>query len=253
MNVNKIKSMKAKEKIAVLTAYDYNLANIMDNIVDLVLVGDSLGMVVLGYDSTKQVTMQDMIRHTQAVAKGAKKSPIVADLPYQSDKTEEDAIKNAKLLIKAGASAVKPEGKLNIVKALVKENIPVMAHIGLLPQTAESYSVQGKDEETADKLIQEAKAFEKAGAFAIVLESIPYKLANTITESVSIPTIGIGAGPYCDGQVLVSYDMLGLYDKFKPKFARQYVDLREIIKEAIINYKDDIKKKKFPTKRESYE
>ena len=160
MNVNKIKSMKAKEKIAVLTAYDYNLANIMDNIVDLVLVGDSLGMVVLGYDSTKQVTMQDMIRHTQAVAKGAKKSPIVADLPYQSDKTEEDAIKNAKLLIKAGASAVKPEGKLNIVKALVKENIPVMAHIGLLPQTAESYSVQGKDEETADKLIQEAKAFE---------------------------------------------------------------------------------------------
>lgn len=253
LTVEKVRAMKNKEKIVMLTAYDYGLAKIMDNVVDIILVGDSLGMVVLGYDSTKQVTMQDMLRHTEAVARGTKNALIVADMPYLSDRNAQEAIKNTKLLLNAGAKAVKPEGKPAIVETLVKANIPVMGHIGLLPQTAEKYSVQGKDEETANKLLEEAISLEKAGAFAVVLECIPYKLAKKITCSINIPTIGIGAGPYCDGQVLVSYDMLGLYDKLKPKFVRKYVDLKEIIKEAIINYKEDVKKKRFPKKEESYE
>lgn len=236
-----------------LTAYGYCLAKIMEGIVDIILVGDSLGMVVLGYDSTREVTMKDMLRHTGAVARGAKNSLIVADLPYKSDKNEKLAVKNAKLLLNAGAKAVKVEGKPRIVEALVKANIPVMGHIGLLPQTAEKYSVQGKDEETANKLLEEAKLLERAGVFAVVLECVPSELAKKITDSINIPTIGIGAGPYCDGQVLVTNDMLGLYDKLKPKFVRQYLDLKEVIKGAVTNYKEDVKNKRFPIKKESYE
>ncbi len=245
--------MKGIEKISVLTAYSYSIAKIMDNIVDIILVGDSLGMVVYGFDGTREVKMQDMIRHTQAVANGAKKALIISDLPYQSDSTEESAIKNAKLLIKAGANAVKPEGKLPIVAALTKENIPVMAHIGLLPQTAEKFNVQGRDKQTAEKLIKEAKQLEEAGAFGVVLEAIPSELAKQITKSIDIPTIGIGAGPNCDGQVLVSNDMLGLYDNFTPKFVKKYADLNEIITKAVKSYTNDVKEGKFPSKKESYE
>lgn len=247
-----VKAMKGREKIAVLTAYGYPIAKILDEAeFDIILVGDSLGMVVLGYETTKQVTMQDMIRHVQAVANGAKNTLIVADLPINSYNTKEDAVKNAKLLIEAGAKGVKPEGKPEIIEALTKENIPVMGHIGLLPQT-DKYSVKGKDEEEAEKLIQTAKETEKAGAFCIVIESVPIELAKKITNSIGIPTIGIGAGKYCDGQILVVNDMLGFYDKLKPKFAKQYVDLWEIIKKAVSEYKEEVKEGKFPTKEYSY-
>jgi len=247
-----IKAMKNKEKIAVLTAYGYPIAKILDEAnFDIILVGDSLGMVVLGYETTKQVTIEDIVRHTKAVANGAKNTLIIADLPINTYNTEEDAIKNAKLLLEAGAHGVKPEGKKEIVRALTKQNIFVMGHIGLLPQT-QQYSVKGKHEEEAKNLINEAKEIEKAGAFSIVIESVPLKLAKKITSSINIPTIGIGAGPYCDGQVLVINDLLGLYDKLKPKFVKQYANLWEIIKKAVIRYRDDVKASKFPTKKYSF-
>ena len=247
-----IKAMKGKEKIAVLTAYGYPFAKILDEAkFDIILVGDSLGMVVLGYETTKEVTMQDMIRHVKAVVNGAKNTMIIADMPINSCNTKEDAVKNARLLLKAGAHGVKPEGKPEIVKALAKEKIPVMGHIGLLPQT-DKYRVKGKDEEEAKNLISQAKEIEKAGAFSLVIESVPIKLAKKITESINIPTIGIGAGKYCDGQVLVINDMLGLYDKFKPKFAKQYVNLWGIIKKAVLQYKKEVREGKFPTEEYSY-
>jgi len=247
-----IKAMKNKEKIAVLTAYGYPIAKILDESdFDIILVGDSLGMVVLGYETTKQVTMQDIIRHTNAVANGAKNTLIIADLPINSYNTEEEAIKNARLLLEAGAHAVKPEGKSDIVKALAEQNIPVMGHIGLLPQT-QAYKVKGKDEEEAKNLINEAKEMEKAGAFSMVIESVPTELAKKITESVNIPTIGIGAGKYCDGQVLVINDMLGFYDKLKPKFVKQYADLWNIIKKAVSEYRNEVKEGKFPSEEHSY-
>lgn len=245
MDIQNIKSMKSKEKIAVLTAYGYNLAKIMDGIVDIILVGDSLGMVVLGYNNTREVTMQDMLRHTQAVARGATKSLIVADMPFKSDETPEQAIKNAQLLIQAGANAVKPEGKPEIVEALTKANIEVMGHVGLLPQTAETYSIKGKEPAEAETILEQAKALEKAGAFAVVIECVPETLAKKITETLKIPTIGIGSGKYCDGQVLVSNDMLGLYES-PPKFVKKYANLNEIIKKAITSYKEDVKKGVFP-------
>ena len=247
-----IKAMKNKEKIVVLTAYDYSMAKILDESgFDIILVGDSLGMVVLGYETTKHVTIQDIERHTKAVANGAKNTLIIADLPINSYNTEEDAIKNAKLLLEAGAHGVKPEGKVDIVKALTKQNIPVMAHIGLLPQT-QAYSVKGKNEEEAKELINEAKEIEKAGAFSTVIESVPPELAKKITESINIPTIGIGAGKDCDGQVLVINDILGLYDKFKPKFVKQYANLWETIKKAVSQYKEEVKQEKFPSEEHSY-
>ncbi len=247
-----VKAMKGKEKIAVLTAYGYPIAKILDETeFDMILVGDSLGMVVLGYETTKQVTMQDMVRHVQAVANGAKNTLIIADLPINSYNTKEDAVKNAKLLLEAGAHGVKPEGKPEIIEALTKESIPVMGHTGLLPQT-DKYEVKGKDKEEAEKLIQTAKEIEKAGAFCIVIESVPTELAKTITESISIPTIGIGAGKECDGQVLVVNDMLGFYDKLKPKFAKKYTNLWPIIKKAVSEYKEEVKEGKFPTEEYSY-
>ena len=207
-----IVAMKGKEKITMLTCYDYSFASLMDGMVDILLVGDSLGNVILGYDTTQKVTMEDMFRHTAAVSRGAKNTLIVGDLPYQSYETKEDAAKNGRLLLKAGAHAVKPENKPEIAAALVREGIPVMGHIGLLPQTAEKYTVQGRDEKAAQQLIKDAKALENAGAFSLVIESVPSALAREITEMVSIPTIGIGAGPSCDGQVVVSYDLLGIFN-----------------------------------------
>lgn len=250
--VDDIKAMKGKEKIAVLTCYDYSFAKAMDGNVDIILVGDSLGNVVLGYDRTKYVTMQDMIRHLQAVRSGTPDTFIVADLPYASYNNEEDAIKSSKKLIKAGADAVKPEGKPEIVKVLADDGVEVMGHLGLLPQSAEKYGVVGKGEEEAKRIIGEAKKIEEAGAFSLVLESIPSKLAEEITNNLKIPTIGIGAGNKCDGQVLVLYDMLGLFPDFEPRFVRKYLNLKEDIRKAVQQYSKDIKEGRFPSENESF-
>lgn len=234
ITINKIKSMKGKEKIAMLTCYDYSTAKMMDSSgIDILLVGDSLSMVVYGNKSTRDVTMQDMIRHTSAVARGRNNALIVGDMPYRSFKDKRIAIRNAREFIKAGADAVKIEGGrkvIEIVKEIIHSGIPVMGHVGLLPQSAKRFSVMGKTEESAKKILEDAVLLEKAGCFSIVLESIPVNLAKKITESVKVPTIGIGAGKYCDGQVLVVNDMLGLFEDFKPKFVKRYAYLAPLIR-----------------------
>ena len=245
--------MKGKEKIAVLTAYDYSPAKNMDEAgIDIILIGDSLGMVILGYENTLSVTMDDMLRHTGAVARGTQNALIVADMPAHSYDDKETAALNAEALIKSGADTVKIENEPEIAGFLVENKIEVMGHIGLTPQTATDFKVQGKDEETADKLIRLAKELEEAGCYSIVLECVPAELAKKITESVSIPTIGIGAGPYCDGQVLVSNDMVGLYDRFTPKFVKKYADLGKEMKSAFENYIKDVKEGSFPKDEHSF-
>ncbi len=239
--------MKSREKISVLTCYDYCTAKILDDAgIDILLVGDSLGMVVLGYKSTREVAMNDMVRHTKAVSNGAKSSFIVADMPFNSDSNPEDALKNAKILFENGADAVKIEGKPEIAKFLVRNKINVMGHVGLLPQTAENFGMQGKDSESAREIFEMAVELENAGCFAVVLESIPSELSGRITQKLNIPTIGIGAGNFCDGQVLVINDMLGLYQDFKPKFVKQYANLSAVIKDAVVKYRDEVKAGKFP-------
>ncbi len=246
-----IMTIKTKEPLTVLTAYDANIAGILEEIgIDIILVGDSLGNVVLGYNSTKEVTMQDMIRHTEAVRRGAKNSFVVADMPYESDANEKLAIKNAHLLIGAGANAVKIEGKPKICKFLVKNRINVMAHVGLLPQTAKDFKIKGRDDKEAKEIFELALELKKAGCFSIVLELIPVNLARKITNALKIPTIGIGAGPYCDGQVLVINDVLGMYDK--PKFVKRYAALNDEIRKAVREYKKDVKKGKFPGEQHSF-
>jgi len=249
MDAKTIKSMKGKEKVVVLTAYDCCFAKILDDAnVDIILVGDSLGNVVLGYDTTKEVTMQDMKRHVQAVRNGAQEAFIVADMPYGSDETPVKALENARILLGSGADVVKVEGKPDIVEYLVDNEIEVMGHIGHLPQTAEKPVVH-KD---ADVLVKEAKALEEAGAFSVVLELVKADVAKEVTKKVKIPTIGIGAGKDCDGQVLVINDMLGLYDKFKPKFAKRYAELGLVAKKAVKEYVNEVKKKKFPSDEFSF-
>ncbi len=253
ITVDKIKSMKGKSKIAVLTAYDYFTAKMMDDAgIDIILIGDSLGMVVLGYENTLSVTMDDVMRHTGAVARGTKNALIVADMPANSYDDNETAALNAEALIKSGADNVKIENKPEIAKFLVENKIDVMGHIGLTPQTAADFKVQGKDEETADKLINLAKELDNNGCFSIVLECVPVQLAKKITESVKIPTIGIGAGPYCDGQVLVANDILDLYDKMSPKFVKKYADLGREMSNAFKNYIKDVKEGKFPEDKHSF-
>jgi 3-methyl-2-oxobutanoate hydroxymethyltransferase len=251
ITAEKIKSMKGKEKISMLTAYDYPFAKILDEVgIDVLLIGDSLGMVVLGYDDTKSVIMEDMIRHTEAVARASKNALVVSDMPFRSFENKENAVKNAKLFIKAGADAVKLEGGLEVIevtKAIVDKGINVMGHIGLTPQTAKEFKVQGKDKESAKKLIEDAKALDKAGCFSIVLECVPLNLAKKITQAVPIPIIGIGAGPYCDGQVLVIHDILGLFERFKPKFVKRYANLSDEIRKAVSEYKKEVKEGKFPS------
>jgi 3-methyl-2-oxobutanoate hydroxymethyltransferase len=250
MNTLEIKSMKGKEKITVLTCYDYAFARILEEAgIDIILVGDSLGNVVLGYDSTKEVAMQDMIRHTGAVRRGAVSSFIVADMPYRSDETSEKALENANLLLDAGADAVKIEGKPEICKYLIQKGIAVMGHIGHLPQTAEKPVVH----RDFDILVKGAKALQEAGCFAIVIELVETDVAKRLTDYLDIPTIGIGAGPYCDGQVLVINDMLGLFDKFKPRFVKRYANLSEEARKAVKAYKKDVKKKEFPDKEHSFD
>lgn len=249
------KESKGNEKLSMLTAYDFGTAKIVDEAgINGILVGDSLGMVMLGYEDTLEVTMEDMIHHSKAVSRGAKNALIVTDMPFMSYQTSVyDAVVNAGRLIKEGkAQAVKLEGGLEVVdkvEAIVKASIPVMGHIGLTPQSINQiggFKVQGKSEESGRTLIESAKALEKAGAFAIVLECVPSKLSKIITESINIPTIGIGAGNDCDGQILVYQDMLGMFSGFKPKFVKRYSDLGEKMKESFIKYDREVKDRVFP-------
>ena len=249
------------ERLTMLTAYDYSTAKLIDaSGIDSVLVGDSLGMVMLGYEDTLSVTMEDMIHHTKAVARGVKDALVVSDLPFMSYQTSVyDAVANAGRLIKEGrAQAVKLEGGLEVcpqIKAIVEASIPVMAHLGLTPQSVNAFGgfkVQGKDEEAARSLIEQAKAVEAAGAFAVVLECIPAKLAELITKSISIPTIGIGAGNGCDGQVLVYQDMLGLYSDFTPKFVKRYAEIGPQMENAIEDYISEVKSGAFPAAEHTF-
>lgn len=253
ITIKDLESMKNIEKISMLTAYDYSTAKIMDEVgIEIVLIGDSLGMVILGFENTQKVTMQDMLRHTGAVARGTKKAHIVGDMPYKSYDTEKEALINAKLFLEAGADSVKIESKPNIAKFLVENEIDVMGHTGLTPQTITDFKVQGKTEEAANRIKEEAIELERAGCYSLILESIPRQLAKEITKSVSIPTIGIGAGPDCDGQVLVTNDILGLFTDFKPKFVKRYANLAEEMKKSIKEYKKDVKERRFPTDEYSF-
>lgn len=249
-----IKRKKDKEKIIVLTAYDFQIAKILDEMqIDLILVGDSLGMVVQGNPDTKHVTMRDMVYHTRAVARGVKNTPIIGDLPIHSCNTVDDTLKNAMKFLKAGASGVKIEGnKPKVVKALVKAGIPTMGHVGMLPQTAESYRLKGKTTEEAEKILQDAVELDAEGVFSIVLECIPQSLAKKITERVKTLTIGIGAGKYCDGQVLVINDMLGLDESFKPKFVKRYANLNAVVKNAVGKFKEEVFAGKYPDEEHTY-
>jgi 3-methyl-2-oxobutanoate hydroxymethyltransferase len=257
-----LKDKKNKnEKITMLTAYDYSLAGMVDAAgIDMILVGDSLGMVVLGYDSTLPVTMEDMIHHTKAVVRGAKNSMVVADMPFLSYHiSQEESVRNAgRLIQEGGAHAVKLEGgqeRVDTVKAIIDAQIPVVAHIGLTPQSVNQFGgfkVQGKDLETANKLIADAKALEAAGAFCVVLECVPAMLAKRITEEVGIPTIGIGAGQYCDGQVLVINDMLGMFTGHIPKFVKKFANLQPLIIEALTAYKNEVETGTFPSEEYAF-
>ncbi|WP_105613971.1 3-methyl-2-oxobutanoate hydroxymethyltransferase [Vallitalea okinawensis] len=257
-----IRRMKTKnEIITMLTAYDYPTAEIFDEAgVDILLVGDSLGMVVLGYEDTTRVTMADMLHHVKAVSRGSKRALIVADLPFLSYHLGVyEAVRNAGRLIQEGkANAVKLEGGkevLDQVKAIVNAGIPVMGHIGLTPQSINQlggYYIQGKTEGEAKRLLEDAKELEKAGAFAIVLECVPMELAKMISDEISIPTIGIGAGVSCNGQVLVSHDVLGLYSRMIPKFVKQYADMRTEMQTATKAYVNEVKDKKFPAEEHSF-
>jgi len=257
-----IKKMKGLgEKITVLTAYDYVTSSILDECgIDIILIGDSLGNVVLGYDTTLPVTMEDMLHHTKAVTRASSNSLIVADMPFLSYQVSpETALFNAgRFLQEAGAQAVKLEGGRECaatVQKITSAGIPVMAHVGLTPQSIHQlggYKVQGKKEDSAQRIIEDARILEEAGAFSIVLELIPEKLAELISQNLTIPTIGIGAGIYCDGQVLVINDMLGMFDKFTPKHVKKYANLNAKIRKAVNAYITDVKNCSFPDSEHSF-
>ena len=258
---SKIKTAKGKQKIVCLTAYDCTTARMIDEAaIALVLVGDTLAMTMLGYDTTLPVTMEQMLHHTAAVARGVKNALVVADMPFMSyQASTEQAIANAGRFLKdAGAGAVKVEGgafRAPTVRALVQNGIPVLGHIGLTPQSIRElggYTVQGRRPEQAEQLLADAQALEKAGAFAIVLECLPPALSQEITAIVSIPTIGIGAGPGCDGQILVTHDLLGLYTGVTPKFVKRYAELGTEMRRAFAEYKRDVEQGAFPGDEHSY-
>ncbi len=261
VTAQELKAMKRRgEKIPMLTAYDYPTARILDEAgVPIILVGDTLGMVVLGYDSTLPVTMEDMIHHTRAVIRGSQRAHVVFDMPFMSFQSGvEDAMRNAgRALKETGAQSVKLEGGTHMaetVRRLVEVGIPVMGHIGLTPQSVNQlggFRAQGKTPAAAVRILQDARVLEQAGAYAIVLETIPAPLARIITSKVSVPTIGIGAGPHCDGQVQVIHDFLGLYPDFVPKHCRQYAHLAEEISRAVRDYLEDVRGGSFPTAKES--
>ena len=253
---------KNGEHLTMLTAYDYSTAKLMDETgINGILVGDSLGNVILGYEDTISVTMEDMIHHGAAVARGTKNALVVIDMPFMSYQTSVyDALVNAGRLMKEGrAGAVKLEGGKNIcpqIEAITKAGIPVMGHLGLTPQAINAFGgfkVQGKTQEAAEQLLEDALAVEKAGAFALVLECVPRKLADIITEKLTIPTIGIGAGNGCDGQILVYQDLLGMFSDFTPKFVKKYANVGEIMKDAFSAYIEDVKQGAFPEKKHEYD
>ncbi|HJU95687.1 MAG TPA: 3-methyl-2-oxobutanoate hydroxymethyltransferase [Nitrososphaera sp.] len=260
LNVNDILSKKGKEKISVLTAYEYSTARICDRAdIDVLLVGDSAGMVVLGYASTMPVSMQEMMIFCGAVARGTKRAMIVGDMPFGSYQAGPSvAVENAVHLIKAGCDAVKLEGGSEIIdtiEAIVDAGIPVMGHIGLRPQTSslwEGYKLQGRTKEGATKLIEDANVLEKVGVFSIVLEMVASEVADAITKGLLIPTIGIGSGPTCDGQVLVLHDMLGIYEDIRPRFVKRYAELSKEIFDAVSSYNHDIKAGKFPDESNTF-
>jgi 3-methyl-2-oxobutanoate hydroxymethyltransferase len=248
------------KKLIVVTAYDALFTRVVEQAgIETILVGDSLGVVVQGKKDTLSVTMEDMLYHTKLVAGAAQQSLVIADMPFLSYQVGvEEAVRNAGRFLQAGAAAVKLEGGAAVVdrvEAMVRFGIPVMGHLGMTPQSVHrygGYKVQGKEREKAEALKADAKALETAGAFAIVLEAIPAKLAKAITEELTIPTIGIGAGPHCDGQVLVLYDLLGLFDEFVPKFVKPYAHLKADALQALRRYKEEVELGKFPTDSESY-
>ncbi len=256
-----LKMKKKGEKIAAITSYDYLSTKLIDAAgVDFILVGDSLGMVIMGYENTLPVTMEEIIHHLKAVTRARPKAIVVGDMPFMSYQASvEDAVRNAGRLVKeGGAQSVKLEGGeryVPVIKAIVQASIPVVGHLGLTPQSLHEfggYRVQGKDNASADIMISDARALEKAGCFAIVLEGIPWQLGKRITDEVSIATIGIGAGPHCDGQVLVIQDMLGIYDEPLPKFVKMYEELGEKIRSAVSAYVKDVKDGSFPGMEHSY-
>ena len=257
-----IEKKKRGEKIVTLTSYDYSMAKIVDESgIDLILVGDSLSMVMLGYKNTLNVTMDEMIHHTKAVSRGVSNALIVGDMPFLSYKIDRrEAVKNAgRFIQEGGAEAVKVEGGTEIcptIDAMIKADIQVMGHIGLTPQAIYQFGgflVQGKTTNAAKKLILDAKNLEETGVFSIVLESIPWQIAKLITSVVDIPTIGIGAGPYCDGQILVIHDMLGIFTEFKPKFVKYFSNVGDSIRSALKDYKDEVVKGVYPNREFSYE
>ena len=256
-----IKRKQEKNKISMLTAYDYPFARIVDEAgIDAILVGDSLAMVVQGLENTLPVTMDEMIYHARMVSRAAARSMVIGDMPYLSYQISiEDAVRNAgRFLKEGGAQAVKLEGGREVeekVKSLTRSEIPVMAHIGLTPQAIHrmgGYKVQGKTEEAAQRLMDDAKILEDAGAFSMILEAIPAELAGRITEELSIPTIGIGAGPLCDGQILVLHDVLGLFERFVPRFVKRYANLKEDALSVIKQYKKEVDEGIFPSKEHSF-
>ncbi len=248
-------------KITMLTAYDYSMARMLDSAgIDVLLVGDSLGMVVLGYESTVPVTMEEMLHHCRAVSRGTENALVVGDMPFMSYQVSgKEAVYNAGRFVKeAGCHAVKLEGGREVastIKKIVRAGIPVMGHVGLTPQTATAlggYKVQGRDMASAKRLLKDAVAVAEAGAFALVLECVPDTLARLITETVTVPTIGIGAGPWCDGQVLVTHDMLGMFDKFCPSFVKQYTKLSEKIRDALTEFIREVGQGAFPDEQYSF-
>ena len=261
MTVPELQKRKAEgRKIIMVTAYDALFARIIEEAgIDVLLVGDSLGVVVQGKKDTLSVTMEDMLYHTRLVTGVAGRSLVIGDMPFLSYQVSvEEAVRNAGRFLQAGAAAVKIEGGESVlerVRAMSSFGIPVMGHLGMTPQSTHrygGYKVQGKGQESAARLLADARALEAAGAFAVVLEAIPMDVARTVTEALSIPTIGIGAGPYCDGQVLVLYDLLGLFDEFTPKFVKPYAHLKADALQALRRYREEVEQNKFPTGDESY-
>jgi 3-methyl-2-oxobutanoate hydroxymethyltransferase len=256
-----VKKKQRGERITCLTAYDYSFARILDQAgVDILLVGDSVGCVFQGQPNTLPVTLDEMIYHTRAVARGRKRALLIGDMPFLSFQvSREEAIKNAgRLIQEGGAEGVKLEGGVAIqetLKAIVKIGIPVMGHVGLTPQSVHrfgGYKIQGKSEQERTAIMGDALAVEDAGAFALVLEGMPLELAREISERLAIPTIGIGAGPHCDGQVLVIHDMLGLFDDFAPRFVKRYADIKEVVTGAVKNFIVDVRAGKFPGEEHSF-
>ncbi len=262
ISITDLKAKKKRaERIVMMTCYDYPSARLLEAAgVDILFIGDTLGMVVLGYDTTIPVTMDEMLHHTKAVVRGSSRPHVLADMPFMSyQASPDDALRNAgRLLKEGGAQSVKLEGGTQVaetVRFIVDAGIPVMGHIGLTPQSINQlggYKVQGKTPAAAVRLINDAEALEQAGAYAVVLECVPAELARTITERLSIPTIGIGAGPHCDGQVQVFHDLLGLFDAFVPKHAKRYADLGSQITEAVRSYASEVREGRFPTDKESF-